>query len=88
MSQANSEHTIAPAPATHLFAGPLSLIGDNGSSRTRGGDCYALQTASERLVVDPRQKGGPGDLVVVWRHGPKSLFVRWSALYLLQDTIF
>ncbi len=34
---------------------------------TRGGDCYVLQTATERLVVDPRQKGEPGDLVVVWR---------------------
>ncbi len=32
-----------------------------------GGHCYALQTATERLVVDPSQKGGPGDLVVVWR---------------------
>ncbi len=57
MSQANSDHTIAPPPTTHLFAGPLSLIGDNGSSMTRGGDCYVLQTATERLVVDPRQKG-------------------------------
>ena len=67
MSQANSDHTIAPAPATHLFAGPMSLIGDIGPSRTRGGECYAIQTATERLVVDPSQKGGPGDLVVVWR---------------------
>ena len=33
---------------------------------------YELQTATERLVVDPRQKGAPGDLVVVWpkKRGP------------------
>ncbi len=37
-----------------------------------GGHCYALQTATERLVVDPSQKGEPGDLVVVWpkKRGP------------------
>ena len=63
MSQANSEHTIAPAPATHLFAGAVFFnVADE-----EGGHCYALQTATERVVVDPRQKGGPGDLVVVWR---------------------
>ena len=72
MSQASSQHTIAPAPATQLFAGPMFLIGNIGSSRTRDGHCYALQTATERLVVDPSQKGGPGDLVVVWckKRGP------------------
>ncbi len=65
MSQANSEHTIAPAPATHLFAG--AVLFNAADEAQEGGHCYALQTATERLVVDPRQKGQPGGLVVVWR---------------------
>ncbi len=65
MSQANSEHTIAPAPETHLFAGTVFF--DVADEAREGGHCYALLTATERLVVDPRQKGEPGDLVVVWR---------------------
>ncbi len=65
MSQANYQHTMAPTPATHLFAGAVFF---NVADEAReGGHCYALQTATERLVVDPSQKGGPGDLVVVWR---------------------
>ncbi len=65
MSQANSEHTIATVPATHLFAGAVFF--NAADEAQEGGHCYVLQTASERLVVDPRQKGEPGDLVVVWR---------------------
>ncbi len=70
MSQANSEHTIAPAPATHLFAGAV-FFNATGEAR-EDGHCYVLQAATERLVVDPRQKGQPGDLVVVWpkKRGP------------------
>ena len=65
MSQANSEHTIALAPARQLFAGTVFF--DAADEAQEGGHCYVLQTATERLVVDPRQKGEPGDLVVVWR---------------------
>ena len=70
MSQANSNHTIAPAPATHLFAGAVFF--NAADEAQEGGHCYALQTATERLLVDPRQKGEPGDLVVVWpkKRGP------------------
>ena len=36
------------------------------------GCCYGLQMDSERAVVDPRKKGEPGDIVVVWprKKGP------------------
>ena len=45
----------------------------NAAEEARGGSRrYELKTATERLVVDPRQKGAPGDLVVVWpkKRGP------------------
>ncbi len=49
---------------------------------------YELQTATERLVVDPRQKGAPGDLVVVWRKKRGPLVTRrlarcspWNTYY-------
>ncbi len=36
------------------------------------GCCYVLQMGSDRAVVDPRKKGEPGDIVVVWprKKGP------------------
>ena len=57
MSQANSEHTIAPAPETHLFAGTVFF--DVADEAREGGHCYALLTATERLVVVWRKKRGP-----------------------------
>ena len=65
MSQANPEHTIALTPASGFVAGTVFF--DVADEDQEGGHCYALQTATERLVVNPRQKGEPGDLVVVWR---------------------
>ena len=63
-SQANPVHITNSAPATYPLAG--TVLFDEADR------CYALQTATERLVVDPSQKGEPGDLVIVWRrkHGP------------------
>jgi hypothetical protein len=65
MSQANPVHITNSAPATYPLAG--TVVFDDAADR-----CYALQTATQRLVVDPSKKGEPGDLVVVWRrkHGP------------------
>ncbi len=65
MSQASSLLTTRAAPAKHPLAGTVFFdVADEGQE---GGHCYALQTATEHLVVDPRQKGDPGDVVVVWR---------------------
>ena len=62
MSQANSLHSTRVTPANYPLAGTVFF--DEGQE---GGHCYVLQTGSARLVVDPCQKGDPGDVVVVWR---------------------
>ncbi len=59
MSQANSLHTTIAPPATYALAG--TVLFDTSDEDQEGGRCYALQTATERLVVDPRDKGDPGD---------------------------
>ena len=51
-----------------------------------GGHCYVLQTGSDRLVVDPRQKGDPGDVVVVWRKKRGPLVTRRLARCLPYST--
>ena len=50
------------------------------------GHYYVLQTATERLVVDPRQKGQPGDLVVVWPKKRGPVFARRLARCAPYDT--
>ena len=50
------------------------------------GHCYVLQTATERLVVDPRQKGQPGDLVGVWPKKRGPVFARRLARCAPYDT--
>ncbi len=62
MSQANSLHSTRVTPANYPLAGTVFF-----DEEQEGGHCYVLQTGSDRLVVDPRQKGDPGDVVVVWR---------------------
>ena len=62
---ASSLHSTRVSPAKHPLAG--TVIFDVADEDQEGGHCYVLQTAGERLVVDPRQKGDPGDIVVVWR---------------------
>ena len=61
---------VAAAAPTVAVAGTVFF---NAADEAReGGRLYELQAATERLVVDPRQKGAPGDLVVVWpkKRGP------------------
>ena len=74
MSQANSLHSTIAPPATYPLAGTVYF--DPSDEDQEGGRCYTLQTGSERLVVDPSQKGDPGDLVVVWRKGRGPLITR------------
>ncbi len=74
MSQANSLHTTIAPPATYPLAG--TVLFDTSDEDQEGGRCYALQTATERLVVDPYDKGDPGDLVVVWRKRRGPLITR------------
>ena len=50
------------------------------------GHYYVLQTATERLVVDPRKKGEPGDLVVVWAKKRGPVFARRLARCAPYDT--
>ena len=49
------------------LAGTAAVVTTLPAGAAEHGHCYALQTPTERLIVDPRQKGEPGDLVVVWR---------------------
>ena len=54
MSQANSLHTTEVTPATYALAGTVPF--DTSDEDQEGGRCYVLQTATERLVVDPSKK--------------------------------
>ena len=74
MSQANSLHTTEVTPATCPLAG--TVLFDTSDEDQEGGRCHALQTATERLVVDPSKKGDPGNLVVVWRKRRGPLITR------------
>ena len=58
-------HTTQAALAPYPLAGTVFF--DVADEDQDGGHCYVLQAGADRLVVDPRQKGEPGDIVVVWR---------------------
>ena len=64
MSQADIQHTTVTTPVPHVL-GQLDHVDRRYGLQTVGGQL-------DHLVVDPVQKGDPGDLVVVWRkkHGP------------------
>jgi hypothetical protein len=68
---ASSLHITSAATATY----PPTVHFDT-ADEDEDGRCYALETRSGRLIVDPSQKGDPGDLVVVWRKKRGPLITR------------
>ena len=71
---ASSLHSTVAEPATYPPAATVHF--DTADEDEDGGRCYALETRSGRLIVDPSQKGDPGDLVVVWRKKRGPLITR------------
>ncbi len=69
MSQANCQ----PIPISTQFNRCTKVTGDTLDLHFPGNAPYALVVDGQQVLADPREKGEPGDIVVVWpkKRGPR-----------------
>ncbi len=68
-----SQATAQPIPNSVLFNRITAVTGDMLDTVFAGNVPYALILDGRQVLADPRDKGEPGDVVVVWpkKRGPR-----------------
>ena len=84
MAQANSQLT----PNSVQFNRCTQVTGDTLDLHFPGNAPYALIVDGRQVLADPRQKGEPGDIVVVWpkKRGPR--LARKLARYEMDNAFY
>ncbi len=83
-----SQATAQPIPISTQFNRCTQVTGDTLDLYFPGNVPYALIVDGRQVLADPRQKGEPGDIVVVWpnKRGPR--LARKLARHEIDDSLY